>query len=50
MNMLVADFTDSQAVIVRNGGTAEVFGYKSDVAAQSPSTTPERQSQNRSHG
>ncbi|UXI62469.1 hypothetical protein N5934_00805 [Enterobacter hormaechei] len=26
----VADFTDSQAVIIRNGGTAEVFGYKSD--------------------
>ncbi|MTH47240.1 hypothetical protein [Intestinirhabdus alba] len=26
----VADFTDSQAVIVRNGGSAEVFGYKSD--------------------
>ncbi|EAV1739207.1 hypothetical protein EWP28_02705 [Salmonella enterica] len=26
----VADFTDSQAVIVRNGGGAEVFGYKSD--------------------
>lgn len=29
----VADFTDSQAVIVRNGGTAEVFGYKSDGGA-----------------
>ncbi|EKF4016998.1 hypothetical protein OZN33_000034 [Salmonella enterica] len=28
----VADFTDSQAVIVRNGG-AEVFGYKSDGGA-----------------
>ncbi|UIM62797.1 hypothetical protein LXH16_12190 [Klebsiella oxytoca] len=26
----VADFTDSQAVIIRNGGAAEVFGYKSD--------------------
>ncbi|AXF76061.1 hypothetical protein LU604_10875 [Erwinia tracheiphila] len=26
----VADFTDSQAVIIRNGGNAEVFGYKSD--------------------
>ncbi|WP_241165112.1 hypothetical protein [Citrobacter freundii] len=26
----VADFTDSQAVIIRNGGSAEVFGYKSD--------------------
>lgn len=26
----IADFTDSQAVIIRNGGTAEVFGYKSD--------------------
>lgn len=26
----VADFTDSQAIIIRNGGTAEVFGYKSD--------------------
>ncbi len=26
----VADFTDSQAVIIRNGGIAEVFGYKSD--------------------
>ncbi|MFV4850528.1 hypothetical protein ACNJNU_13150 [Citrobacter freundii] len=26
----VADFTDSQAVIIRNGGTAEVFGYKSE--------------------
>lgn len=26
----VADFTDSQAVIVRNSGGAEVFGYKSD--------------------
>ncbi|HBL4691269.1 hypothetical protein INP82_24080 [Citrobacter sedlakii] len=24
----VADFTDSQAVIIRNGGNAEVFGYK----------------------
>lgn len=24
----VADFTDSQAIIVRNGGNAEVFGYK----------------------
>ncbi|SFA94984.1 hypothetical protein SAMN05216502_104254 [Citrobacter amalonaticus] len=29
----VADFTDSQVVIVRNGGTAEVFGYKSDGGA-----------------
>ncbi|AZH74853.1 TPA: hypothetical protein ACF63N_000395 [Salmonella enterica] len=29
----VADFTDSQAVIVRNGGGAEVFGYKSDGGA-----------------
>ncbi|EBD9554469.1 hypothetical protein DBR62_00870 [Salmonella enterica] len=28
----VADFTDSQAIIVRNGG-AEVFGYKSDGGA-----------------
>lgn len=26
----VADFTDSQVVIVRNGGKAEVFGYASD--------------------
>lgn len=26
----VADFTDSQAVIIRNGGAAEVFGYKSE--------------------
>lgn len=26
----VADFTDSQVVIVRNGGKAEVFGYSSD--------------------
>ncbi|WP_227163412.1 hypothetical protein [Enterobacter hormaechei] len=26
----IADFTDSQAVIIRNGGSAEVFGYKSD--------------------
>lgn len=26
----IADFTDSQAVIIRNGGTAEVFGYKSE--------------------
>lgn len=26
----VADFTDSQAVIIRNGGNAEVFGYKSE--------------------
>lgn len=26
----VADFTDSQVVVVRNGGKAEVFGYKSD--------------------
>ena len=25
----VADFTDSQAVIIRNGGNSEVFGYKS---------------------
>lgn len=24
----VADFTDTQAVIIRNGGNAEVFGYK----------------------
>lgn len=29
----VADFTDSQAVIIRNGGTAEVFGYKSEGGA-----------------
>ncbi|HAK0629669.1 TPA: hypothetical protein H1P47_003819 [Salmonella enterica] len=29
----VADFTESQAVIVRNGGGAEVFGYKSDGGA-----------------
>lgn len=29
----VADFTDLQAVIVRNGGGAEVFGYKSDGGA-----------------
>lgn len=27
----VADFTDSQAVIIRNGGSAEVFGYKSEA-------------------
>lgn len=26
----IADFTDTQAVIVRNGGKAEVFGYKSE--------------------
>ncbi|CAM3430823.1 hypothetical protein OMW72_002398 [Salmonella enterica] len=26
----VADFTDSQAVIIRNGGTAEVFGYSTE--------------------
>lgn len=26
----IADFTDSQAVIIRNGGTAEVFGYRSE--------------------
>lgn len=26
----VADFTDSQAVIIRNGGNAEVFGYKTE--------------------
>ncbi|WP_131864095.1 hypothetical protein [Biostraticola tofi] len=26
----IADFTDSQAVIVRNGGKAEVYGYKSE--------------------
>lgn len=26
----MADFTDSQAVIIRNGGNAEVFGYKSE--------------------
>ena len=26
----VADFTDSQAVVIRNGGNAEVFGYKSE--------------------
>lgn len=26
----IADFTDSQAVIIRNGGNAEVFGYKSE--------------------
>ncbi len=29
----VADFTDSQAVIIRNGGNAEVFGYKSEGGA-----------------
>ncbi|PNK67556.1 hypothetical protein [Hafnia paralvei] len=29
-NAWVADFTDSQVVVVRNGGKAEVFGYKSD--------------------
>ncbi len=29
----VADFTDSQAIIVRNGGGAEVFDYKSDGGA-----------------
>lgn len=27
----VADFTDSQAVIVRNGGAAEVYGYKTEA-------------------
>lgn len=27
----VADFTDSQAVIVRNGGQAEVYGYKTEA-------------------
>lgn len=26
----VADFTDTQAVIVRNGGVAEVYGYKTE--------------------
>ncbi|MCO7643259.1 hypothetical protein NJI34_41585 [Pseudomonas sp. S 311-6] len=26
----VADFTDTQAVIVRNGGVAEVYGYKAE--------------------
>ncbi|MGL4725627.1 MAG: hypothetical protein ACRCWW_14165 [Scandinavium sp.] len=26
----IADFTDSQAVIIRNGGIAEVYGYKSE--------------------
>jgi hypothetical protein len=26
----VADFTDSQAVIIRNGGDAEVYGYSAD--------------------
>ncbi|MBK0000299.1 hypothetical protein [Erwinia sp. S38] len=26
----VADFTDSQAIIIRNGGDAQVFGYTSD--------------------
>jgi len=26
----VADFTDEQAVIIRNGGDAQVYGYKSD--------------------
>lgn len=29
----VADFTDSQAVVIRNGGNAEVFGYKSEGGA-----------------
>lgn len=29
----VADFTESQAVIIRNGGNAEVFGYKSEGGA-----------------
>ncbi len=29
----IADFTDSQAVIIRNGGNAEVFGYKSEGGA-----------------
>ncbi len=28
----VADFTDDQAVIVRNGGTAEVYGYRTEGA------------------
>ncbi|MEJ6655923.1 MAG: hypothetical protein QNL70_07940 [Pseudomonas sp.] len=27
----VADFTDSQAIIVRNGGAAEVYGYKTEA-------------------
>lgn len=27
----IADFTDSQAIISRNGGNAEVFGYKMDA-------------------
>lgn len=26
----IADFTDSQAVVIRNGGKAEVFGYSTD--------------------
>lgn len=27
----VADFTDSQAIIVRNGGAAEMYGYKTEA-------------------
>lgn len=27
----IADFTDSQAIVSRNGGNAEVFGYKMDA-------------------
>lgn len=27
----VADFTDTQAIIVRNGGAAEVYGYKTEA-------------------
>jgi hypothetical protein len=26
----VADFTDSQAVIIRNGGDAQIYGYTSE--------------------
>lgn len=42
----VADFTDSQAVIIRNGGTAEVFGYKSEggvITFDDTGTAVERQ-------
>lgn len=42
----VADFTDSQVVIVRNGGKAEVYGYSSDggkITFDDTGTTVQRQ-------
>ncbi|WP_142501275.1 hypothetical protein [Klebsiella sp. 2680] len=42
----IADFTDSQAVVIRNGGKAEVFGYSTDggkITFDDTGTTVQRQ-------